>query len=253
MSLRRKYMIAVLSPSKTLNEKINHDGKITEPLFKKDAAKLVRILKRYTVPQLIDLMGISENLAELNFLRFRNFTKSEKYPASLIFAGDVWKNVGASDFTPEEMEYGQKHIFILSGLYGFLRFTDCIAPYRLEMGTKLKTEDFNNLYEFWDGRVIKKLLKETGTDTIINLASKEYSKVLNLKNQKVRVIDIDFLEKRKGKFVQIALFSKNARGLMARYMAKNTIKDPEGMKEFDLDGYEFNGQLSSKEKFVFTR
>lgn len=245
-------MIAVLSPSKTLNEKLQ-GIKTTDPVFKKDAESLVRILKKESVPELMSLMNISEKLAHSNFLRYKDFKKNPVYPAAWLFKGDVFRGLGIEDFNDEQIEYGQDHIFTLSGLYGFLRFKDGIHSYRLEMGTSLENPKGKNLYEFWGDRVYKRIIKETKTDVIINLASKEYSRVLNLKEAKVKVIEIEFLEKRKGTYTQIPLFSKKARGLMARFMAKSKAKNPEDLKKFNLEDYEYNDSLSSKENFVFTK
>lgn len=246
-------MIAVLSPSKSLNEKVIVDVELSVPHFQKDAEKLINILKKLDITEIKNLMKLSDNLAEENFIRYKTFKKSPLYPAAFLFNGDVFRGLNIKDFNDEEMDYGQDHILILSGLYGYLKFKDGIHPYRLEMGSKLKNPKGSNLYDYWEDRIYKAIIKKHKTDTIINLASNEYSKALKLNKSPLTIIDVEFLEKRGASYKQIPLYSKKARGLMARYMCKNKVDKVEDLKNFNLEDYTYNKGLSNKEKFVFTR
>ncbi len=245
-------MIAVLSPSKTMREE-SFDLETTEPKFKNDAKKLAQVLRKYDVADLMALMKISEKLAVQNFDRFKGFNKAETYPAAWLFHGDVFNGVAIDDFTEEDIIYAQKHIRVLSGMYGILRPLDAIRPYRLEMGTKLSTEKGNNLYDYWGHKVQKELTKIPEADLLVNLASKEYAKVLDLKSIQIPVLEVEFMEIRKGRPVGIPLFSKTARGRMARWMVKEQAETKDDLKGFDYDGYEFSGDLSDDWKYVFTR
>lgn len=245
-------MIAVLSPSKTLRE-LNFSIEPTEPHFDKDAKKLNKVLQKYDVSELMKLMDISEKLAILNHDRYKHFQKAPAFPAGWLFHGDVFNGLAIDDFTKEDITYSNQHIRVLSGMYGVLRLTDSIKPYRLEMGTKLHTTKGKTLYDYWGDRVTKEILKHPEADILVNLASKEYAKVLNLKTLRIPVLEIEFMEIRKGKPVGIPLFSKKARGLMARFMVKTKAVHAKDLKAFDYDGYSFAKELSHDYKYVFTR
>lgn len=245
-------MIAVVSPSKTMREE-HRTIETTEPLFKNDANKLARVLRKYDVADLMDLMKISEKLAVQNFERFKGFNRAETYPAAWLFHGDVFHGLSIDDFTEEDIEYAQKHLRILSGMYGLLRPRDAIRPYRLEMGTRLPTDKGKNLYEYWGSKVQKELTKSPSGDILVNLASKEYSRVLNLKTISIPVLEVEFMEIRKGQPVGIPLFSKTARGSMARWMIKEKVGEKTALKGFDYDGYEFSEDLSDGWNYVFIR
>lgn len=245
-------MIAVVSPSKTMREE-HFEIETTEPKFKNDAKKLAQVLRKYEVADLMDLMKISEKLAVQNFERFKSFNRAETYPAAWLFHGDVFHGLKIDDFTEQDIDYAQDHLRILSGLYGILRPRDAIRPYRLEMGTKLPTDKGANLYQFWGARVQKELVKSPEGDLLVNLASKEYSRVLDPKSIAIPVLEVEFMEIRKGQPVGIPLFSKTARGSMARWMIKEKAQEKEDLQDFDYDGYEFSGELSDDWKYVFTR
>lgn len=245
-------MIAVLSPAKTMREE-EFNIKTTQPSLLKEANKLVAELQKMDVADLMSLMKISEKLAILNYDRYKNFKKAPRYPAGWVFAGDVYAGLAIDDFTKDDLAYADQHIRILSGLYGILRLRDEITPYRLEMGTRLKTDKGTTLYQFWDDQVAHELLKSPAADCIVNLASVEYNKVLQLKTIDIPVLDIEFKEIRKGKPTGIPLYSKTARGRMAHYMVKSKARKKEDLQGFDYDGYKFSKDLSNEWTYVFIR
>lgn len=245
-------MLAVLSPSKALRER-PAPVSATAPLFEQDADCLAARLRQQDVGEWMHLMGLSENLALINYDRMRSFRSAPAHPAAWLYHGDVFRALSIDDFTPQEIAYAQKHLRILSGLYGILRPTDAVRPHRLEMGTRLKTGKGATLYDYWGDRVLKALLSETACDLIVNLASKEYSRVLFSHEVPVPVLEVEFKEKRHGQFKAVPLYSKQARGLMARYMAKTQVKRIEDLLAFDEEGYAYSEQLSDRWHYVFTR
>lgn len=245
-------MIAIVSPSKTMKEE-PVKVKTTTPHFIEDTKFLAKEMKNYDIKDLRKLMDISEDLATLNFERFQNFEDAEQYPATYLFRGDVFKGLDVDSLDEDDLTYLNDHLRILSGLYGVLRPLDNIKPYRLEMGTNISTERGKDLYDFWDDKVQKSLEKEAKDNILINLASKEYSKVIREKTIDLKVIDVDFKEYRKGEYKIIAFYAKVARGEMARFMAKNKVSTIEELKDFDYSGYSYNEKLSHEEKLVFTR
>ena len=245
-------MIAVLSPSKTLRE-IDFSVEMTKPVFENDARKLNTLLKKYDVSDLMKLMDISEKLAVQNHDRYRNFAKAPSFPAGWLFHGDVFNGLAIDDFTKEDIAYANDHIRVLSGMYGLLLLTDAIKPYRLEMGTRLPNAKGKNLNEYWGKRVVKEVTKQPQADLLVNLASKEYARVLGLDTISIPVLNIEFMELRKGKPMGIPLFSKKARGLMARFMIKTKAAAKEELKAFDYEGYTFSKELSDDFRYVFIR
>lgn len=203
------------------------------------------------------LMNISENIADLNKERFKNFssefTLANSKPALFAFKGDVYRKMNVEDYSQEQLAFAQEHLRILSGLYGLLKPLDLMQPYRLEMGIKLKNKKADDLYGFWQNKITK-ALDEAATDgTVINLASQEYFKAINPKKLKAKVIHITFKEYREGKYKIIAIFAKQARGLMANYIIENQINEPELLKLFNVDQYEYSEQLSTADEWVFIR
>lgn len=245
-------MIAIVSPSKTMKkEKVKI--KTTKPEFIKDTKKLADDMKKYDIAELEDLMHISTDLATLNHDRFQGFDEADEYPAVYLFRGDVFKGIDVDTLKESELEYLNNHLVILSGLYGALKPLDEIKPYRLEMGTKHKNKKGKDLYAFWGRKVKKFLEKESDDNILINLASKEYSKVIVSKDIKLDVYNIEFREKKKDKYPIVAFYAKVARGEMARYMAVNNITEVEELKGFNYSGYAFNEKLSEGKTLVFTR
>jgi cytoplasmic iron level regulating protein YaaA (DUF328/UPF0246 family) len=253
-------MILLVSPAKTLDFESAGVKTHTQPRMLSRSTALVEVLKGKSEEQLMDLMSISEDLAKLNYERYHNyeqpFTLDNAKQALLAFKGDVYAGMGAEDFTEQELAFAQDHLRILSGLYGLLRPLDLMQPYRLEMGTGLQNEHGKNLYEFW-GETITRLINEdleaSGSQAVVNLASKEYFSAVKPAALKGELYNVDFKELRKGKYKIIAFYAKKARGMMCRYAIKNGFTKPEQLKAFDMDGYAFNEELSSEKDYIFTR
>ncbi len=253
-------MLLIISPAKKLSGKIKNNFKHTSSFeFINESKSLVSVLKKYKPEDLSGLMNISPKLGELNFERYLKwkypFESDEAGLAVLMFQGDVYQGLQAENLSGNEINFTQKQLMILTGLYSVLIPLDLILPYRLEMGTKLKTKKGNNLYEFWDGKISKKIkeaLKDQGDDILINLASNEYYKSVNAKDLGVRIITPAFKEYKDGNYKMISFYAKKARGLMCRYVIKNKLTNPEDLKGFDYENYSFNHELSSETEFVFT-
>lgn len=253
-------MIVLLSPAKSLD--FNPiEGSRTQPRFKQQAAELAQVMKTKTQKDLKDLMHISDKLAELNHERFQQFTpshtKKDSKPSVFAFQGDVYQGLMAETFTKSQLEFAQDHVRILSGLYGLLRPLDVIKPYRLEMGTKLKTSMGKNLYDFWGSSItdlINKDLSGHQHQVVVNLASNEYFKSVQKNDLKGELCNIDFREFRDGKLKFISFSAKKARGFMTQYIVKNKITSPAKLKDFDLEGYRYNEELSEgSNQLMFTR
>ena len=217
-------MIIVLSPAKTLDYSIPENEKYTVPQFLNQSSKLIKTLKTKEPKDIASLMGLSDKLATLNFDRYQNWKASKKEsntakPALLVFKGDVYQGLNAEDFTKGDMNFAQKHLRILSGLYGSLKPLDVINPYRLEMGTKLKVSNTSNLYEFWGNNIRDGILKDS--KVIINLASVEYFKALGDIENDAEVISPVFKDYKNGQYKIISFYAKKARGLMARWIIQN--------------------------------
>lgn len=253
-------MIAVLSPAKTLD--LQPDGQLdyTLPRFRKESQVLASILKGHSHKELKELMHISDKLTDLNFDRYQNFKKKETLKnakqAIKAFKGDVYLGLKAEELNAKQLEFAQNHIRILSGLYGVLRPLDLMQPYRLEMGTKLKNDQGKDLYAFWQDKISKSLTKELKSSShplIINLASKEYFKSIQNNELKAEVINIEFREYKGDALKFISFNAKKARGMMARYIIDEKIKNPDLLKGFNYDGYAFDQNISSPSAWFFTR
>lgn len=244
-------MIAIISPAKTLDfSGYNHPIKETEPEFDHRVDDLINILNKKSVNELEKLMKISSKLANLNYQRFQNFLDAPKKPAILAYKGDVYEPLEVDNFTQSDFDYLEKHLRIISGLYGVLKPSSLIKPYRLEMSIKVQNQKGNNLYQFWNDDFLNYF--DNIRDVIINLASDEYfSAIPTIFSNKI--IKIIFKEKRANQLKIIGINAKRARGLMVNFMVKNKIENPDQLKEFDLEDYKFNISLSSNNCFVFTR
>jgi cytoplasmic iron level regulating protein YaaA (DUF328/UPF0246 family) len=225
-----------------------------------ESSKLVKILNKKKVHELMKMMDISEKIALENVIRFKNFslpfTPENSKQAVLAFDGDVYDGLNAVDFSHEDFEFAQNHMRILSGLYGVLKPLDLMQAYRLEMGRALENPKGNNLYKYWGDKISKTLnnaVKETGSNVIVNLASNEYWSSVDLKKLKVPYIEIQFKEKKDGLYKVISFNAKRARGMMLRYAIKNSLQEPETLKAFNLDNYVFSNELSDEKVWVFTR
>lgn len=254
-------MLILLSPAKSLDFETPALVKTSsEPIFVDETAYLSQLAADLSVADLQRLMSISANLAQLNFERFANMRESkDTMPARqavFLFDGDVYDGLRARDLQKKEVNYLQARLRILSGLYGILRPLDKIQAYRLEMGTGLKNSAGNSLYAYWREKLtvhLKQELHATKTKFLVNLASEEYAKAVNLKELGIPVINPVFQDFSAGKFKVISFFAKRARGSMVRYCAMHQVKKPEKLKEFDCDGYQFVEEESNQTHWVFRR
>lgn len=265
-------MITIISPAKSLDfskEVIQDKG--TKPLFIEEGKELVSILKKYSPEEIGSLMKISEKLSELNFFRYQRLNmdfhkysnlseteKNEYKEAIYAFNGEVYRGIDIESFGKEDLEFATDHLRILSGLYGVLRPLDLIREYRLEMGIKLSNSRGKDLYDFWQETISEYFNSELykhSEKAILNLASVEYSKVVNRKkvSSNIKIIDVMFKESIGDKHKIIAMYAKKARGLMASYIMKNKIDTIEEVKTFNEEGYIFRQDLSTDNKLVFTR
>ena len=248
-------MLIVLSPAKSLDFSTNFKClNATKPIFQKETSVLVDNLKMLTVNNLQELMSISKKLGELNYHRFQDFQKNPQRQAILAFDGDVYDGIDKKNYNEKDFDFAQKHIVILSGLYGLLRPLDSIKPYRLEMGTNFKNIKFfiKNLYEFWQDKIVQEI-NQNPAKIIVNLASQEYFSAINSSKINKKIIEISFQEEKNGVLKTIGINSKKARGLITNFAIKNKISNPPDLQEFSAENYRFNSSLSSNEKWFFTR
>jgi len=246
-------MKIIISPAKKLNSNRIIIKDCTSIKFKDEVIYLINELRKYSVSGIKELMGLSDNLAKLNFERFKNWdlTSHDVCQAIYIFQGDVYKGLEASNFSEDQLSYAQKNLRIISGLYGLLKPLDTIYPYRLEMGTNLPNKEGKNLYNFWGNKIGASLLSEMDTnEVIVNLASNEYSKALNLDNSKKLVINPVFKDYKNGKLKVISFFAKRARGEMANFIITNKITDFNELRSFSSSGYSFSGDEDGTMLFV---
>jgi len=252
-------MLIVLSPAKRLNfTEADPALPASERRFREDTASLSKTARARTVAELRRLMSISDDLARLNRERFQAFEadSTDGVQAAFAFAGDVYEGLKARDLDAAGLAFAQDHLRILSGLYGLLRPLDRIQPYRLEMGTRLKTRRGSSLYDFWGDRISKQLNADAegqAEPTLVNLASQEYFGAVDAKALKLPVITPHFRESRDGESRIISFFAKKARGTMARFAIDERIENPEDLKAFDRDGYRFDKSLSTETDWIFTR
>ncbi len=254
-------MLMVISPAKTLDyESDINTPPPTQPDFLKQSQALVDVLKGYKPPQMAKLMKLSDKLADLNVGRYqewkRPFTEKNARPALMAFKGDVYTGLAAEELNKNDLKFAQKHLRLLSGLYGLLRPLDLMQPYRLEMGTKLKNPKGKDLYEFWGDTpvtAINEQLKSLKSKELVNLASNEYFKAVDTKLFEGEIITPVFKDFKSGRYKVISFFAKKARGMMVRYAIDNRITKAEDLKGFDVAGYAFNPEMSSAKEWVFTR
>jgi len=234
--------------------------KCTIPVYVNESETIMNKLKKLRSASIKKLMNINDVLSETNYDRFQNWEPTFNLPvarqALTTFKGDVYLGIDASSYSESDFEEAQKSIRILSGLHGILKPLDLIRPYRLEMGTKLKIGRADNLYQFWGDKILNSIKEEPEfkkDNTLVNLASKEYSHVIPLNRLQGRVITPSFKEFKNGSYRPIHIFLKKARGYMTSYIVKNRVEDPESLKLFDWEGYEYNDKLSNDANWVFTR
>jgi uncharacterized protein len=254
-------MLFLLSPAKSLDyETPAKDAPHTQPLFVKQSAELIRILREKSPKDIAELMDLSDALSGLNVARYQawspKFTVKNSKQAVLAFNGDVYEGLNAKTLKAEDLAWAQEHVCILSGLYGVLRPLDWMQPYRLEMGTALDNPKGKNLYKFWGTQIsdyLNERLQSDKTPVVVNLASQEYFKAVDLKALKARVIECVFEDWKGGKYKVISFLAKRARGLMARYAATKHLTRPKQLEQFDLEGYVFDARVSEPDRLVFRR
>jgi cytoplasmic iron level regulating protein YaaA (DUF328/UPF0246 family) len=254
-------VLTVLSPAKTLDfETPPTTRKSTQPLFVDQAAALVEDARGLDPAAIQKLMGVSEKIAELNFQRFHDwvpeFSLDNAKQAVLAFKGDVYTGLRAETLDSKQLAFAQKHLRILSGLYGLLRPLDLMQPYRLEMGLKFANSGGKNLYDFWGQQItdtLNKHIKASGSPVLVNLASNEYFKAVKPKAVAAEIITPAFKDLKNGKYKMISFYAKKARGLMANYMITEGLNDPEGLKDFAVEGYYYSPEQSTATEWVFLR
>ncbi|HEY9279467.1 MAG TPA: peroxide stress protein YaaA [Eoetvoesiella sp.] len=254
-------MLLLLSPAK----KLDYDTPVrttlhTQPLFVKQAAGLIEILKDKSTTEVAALMKLSDALAHLNVERYAawkpRFNQTNSRQAILAFNGDVYEGLDASGFSDAQLEWAQEHVAMLSGLYGVLRPLDLMQPYRLEMGTRLANKNGNSLYAYWGTQIAEYLnqrLENQRNPLILNLASEEYFKVVDLKVLKAKVVQCVFQDYKNGAWKVISFHAKRARGLMARYVIEKKISKPVALQNFASEGYAYAPEESTDNKLVFRR
>lgn len=254
-------MLVAISPAKTLDyETALPSKKNSEPRLIQESQKLISVMRDYSSEELRQLMGVSEKIADLNVERFLAwslpFTPSNSRPAIFAFKGDVYEGLQAYNLKAADIDFAQKHLRILSGLYGVLRPLDLMQPYRLEMGIRLPTPSAKNLYGFWGDQVTDLLnqdLKKQKQKVLINLASNEYFKSVKKPLLDADIITPQFRDWKNGQYKMISFFAKKARGMMSRYIIDNRLQAPDELKSFDVAGYGYNPEFSRDNEWVFTR
>lgn len=254
-------MLFVISPAKTLDfETPPSLQKFTQPDFLSQSAELIKILRNVSPQELSQLMTISDALARLNVTRYaswkRPFNLDNAKQAVLAFNGDVYEGLDAASLLAKQFDYVQQHLRILSGLYGLLRPLDLMQPYRLEMGTRLNNAKGKDLYAFWGDTIttaLNQVLAHEKTPVLVNLASEEYSKSVHFKTLKARIITPVFQELKNGQYKIISFMAKRGRGRMVRYAIEHALKQPEALKQFDVDGYQFIATASDENRWIFRR
>jgi cytoplasmic iron level regulating protein YaaA (DUF328/UPF0246 family) len=254
-------MLMVISPAKTLDfETPPTTERFTQPQYLDHSQELILQLRELTPAQISELMHLSDRLAGLNAARFGSwtpaFTAKNAKQALLAFKGDVYTGLAAETLSETDLDYAQQHLRMFSGLYGLLRPLDLMQPYRLEMGTKLANARGKDLYAFWGERIsewLNEALAEQGDDVLLNLASNEYFSAVKRSALKARVIDTEFRDQKNGQYKIISFYAKKARGMMSRFVISERIDNPEHLKQFDVQGYRFDNELSKPDKLVFLR
>ena len=249
-------MLVVISPAKKLDMSMDERGPATQPDFAADAAVLAGVARDLSHDDLQALMSISPALAELNAARFAAFGTQPVKAAALAFAGDTYQGLEAPTLDEDDMAWAQNHLRILSGLYGVLRPMDAIEPYRLEMGSRLKTAKGHSLYDYWGARLAEALNAQadaTGSQAVVNCASQEYFGAVDRAALALPVITPVFKDIKDGKARIVSFFAKKARGAMARHIVQNRLTDPADLQGFSAGGYRYVAGASDDETMVFMR
>jgi cytoplasmic iron level regulating protein YaaA (DUF328/UPF0246 family) len=251
-------LLIVISPAKTLDfETAPSTEKFSQPRFLPQSQKLINELKDLSTADIASLMKLSDKLAALNMARFQKWQKpfnlQNAKQALLAFKGDVYTGLDADTLDVAGLDFAQQHLRILSGLYGVLKPLDLMQAYRLEMGTKFANVKGKDLYQFWGSQLRESIESELKDGVLINLASNEYFKAVEAKKLKARIITPVFKDWKKGQYKIISFYAKKARGLMSRYIIDHSINEPESIKGFDSEGYQFSPEMSQADEWVFLR
>ena len=255
-------MLVLLSPSKTLDETpVTLPIMMGQPDFLDDSALLIEQLRGFSVRELMQLMGISDKLAELNVARYQSFSApfhvGNAKAALFMFKGDVYEPLSLDSYSREDLDYANAHLRILSGLYGLLRPLDLMQPYRLEMGTRLKNLRGKDLYAFWGMKVtqaINDVITTHSSRLVVNLASQEYFKVVKPAVLSAPLVDITFLDQKGSAAPKtLGLYAKQARGMMADFIIRQRVDSPEGLKDFSSGNYHFDASRSDAQTLTFLR
>ena len=254
-------MLILLSPAKNLDFTPTDVTLCSEPEHLDDTDKLIGTLSKKSVKSVARLMSLSDKLAQLNVDRYRSYQRPFKLndgakQSLLAFNGDVYRDWPLHEYANDDLEYAQAHLRILSGLYGVLRPLDLIRPYRLEMGTPLRTRRGKNLYQFWGKRITHALngaLEAQGDNLVVNLASNEYFSSVQTKHLDASVASPVFKDYKNGKYKIISFFAKRARGMMAHYLIKNRVGSLDGLQGFNFEGYRYDPKGSTAEAPLFLR
>lgn len=252
-------MLIVLSPAKSLDLETPPTTSLhSSPDFLDHSAQLIERMRQFSPAEVGSLMGISDALSSLNVARYASWTPqlTDARQAIMAFNGDVYAGFEARTLQPAQLDYAQSQVRILSGLYGLLRPLDLIHPHRLEMGTRLATSRGKDLYAFWGDTIthaLNRTASEQNAKVLVNLASEEYFKSVKPRQLAVPVIAPVFEDWKNGKYKIISFYAKRARGMLARYAAVNQIRDPEQLKQFDVDGYAYVPDASNDSSWVFRR
>lgn len=254
-------MIAIISPAKRLDLKSEPTvSTCTIPEDLERSEQLISKLRNTSGKKIKELMGLSNDLTQLNVERYASWTpemtSENARQAIFTFDGEVYRGIDVPNLSEKDLNYAQDHLSILSGLHGVLRPLDLIKPYRLEMGTKLPIRRKKNLYEFWGDSITDRLnaqLAQSKSEVMVNLASSEYFKAINFKKLNARVIEPVFMDLKNGQYKVLFAYAKLARGYMTGYIMRNQLSDPEDLKNFAMEGYRFSESMSEGDKWVFTR
>ena len=255
-------MLLVISPAKTLDYEspLPPGLAVTRPVFLADSTELMSVLREKTPAEIASLMSLSDKLAALNVARNQawhaGYDQPEARPALHAFKGDVYTGLEVERFSADDLAQAQRHLRILSGLYGLLRPLDLMLPYRLEMGTELANPRGRHLYDFWGDTLtdaLNQALAEQGDDVLLNLASNEYFKAVRPRRLKARVITPQFRDGKNGQYKMISFYAKKARGRMAAWVLQQRIARPEDLLAYTVDGYAYAPELSTPDSPVFTR
>ncbi|WP_242388885.1 peroxide stress protein YaaA [Kosakonia cowanii] len=254
-------MLILISPAKTLDyQSPLATERYTQPALLEHSQQLIKTARTLSAPQIKKLMGISDKLADLNATRFHDwrpdFTPENARQALLAFKGDVYTGLQAETFSDADFDFAQRHLRMLSGLYGVLRPLDLMQPYRLEMGIRFENERGKDLYQFWGDIItdtLNEALTEQGDEIVVNLASDEYFRAVKPKKLNARIIKPVFLDEKNGTFKVISFYAKKARGLMSRYIIEQRLTKPEQLTGFNREGYFFDEAASTPDELVFKR